>query len=94
MECSFRGKSASAPWVILKDHNLEEIMGDNKESESVAENPAPSYDNITTPTPSIRTTGLIESYFWAEKKARGTQRQIILTKCFPYNKIRHKKKVV
>ena len=94
MECSFRGKSASAPWVILKDHNLEEIMGDNKERESVAENPAPSYDNITTTTPSVRTTRLIESYFWAEKKARGTQRQSILTNVFPHNNIKYKKKVV
>ena len=63
MEISPRGKSSFTPWVLPKAHNLEEILYDNQERGSVAENSDPSQENSTTLTPSVRTKMEIASDF-------------------------------
>ena len=94
MEISPQGKSSSAPWVIPKAQNLEDILYDNQERGSFAETLAPLEDNSTNLTPSGRTTMEIVYAFWPENKVHGTQIQSILTNFLPHNNITYKKKVV
>ena len=94
VESSPREKSAFAPWVLPKAHNLEEILYDNQERGSVSETSARSQDNIKTLTPSVRTTMEIAFYFWPEKKIRRTQIQRILKIFLRHNNITYRKKVV
>ena len=66
------------------------MMGDKQDRESVSETSAPSEDNITTLTPSFRTTMQIASEFWPANNARGSQNQRNLKFLFPQKNITQK----
>ena len=72
IEIRLQGKLAAVLWGHIKAYNLEEMVDDNQERDSVAETSHPLEDNNTTLSPSVRIAREISSKFWPQKKGRGT----------------------
>ena len=70
------------------------MLNNNHKRVSVNETSSPSDSNITTLTPSARSTRETPYGFCPESKVRGTQSQRRLTNFFPYKNITYKNKVV